>query len=78
MPPEPTATGLLPTEALVPDWPAPPGVRAMMSTRAGGVSLAPFDALNLRPVGLGDDAQDDPAAVTENQRRFAEIGRAHV
>jgi len=37
------------------------------STREGGVSAAPFDSLNLaRNVG------DDPAAVAENHRRFAE------
>ncbi len=57
--------------ALRPDWPAPPGVLALMSTRRGGVSLAPFDSLNLRPPALGGDAVDAPAAVFENQRRFA-------
>ncbi len=37
------------------------------STREGGVSVPPFDSLNLaRNVG------DDPAAVAENHRRFAE------
>ena len=49
---------------LVPEWNAP-GVGAVMTTRAGGISAAPFDSLNLR-VGLGDDA----AAVAENQRRL--------
>ncbi len=58
-------------DALRPDWPAPAGVRALMSTRAGGVSAAPFDSLNLRPPGLRGDALDAPAAVLENQRRFA-------
>lgn len=39
---------------LVPDWQAPRGVRAFVTTRAGGVSPAPFDSMNL---GLrsGDD-----------------------
>jgi YfiH family protein len=32
---------------IVPDWPAPPGVRAFVTTRAGGVSPAPYDSLNL-------------------------------
>lgn len=41
-------------------------VRAAMSTRAGGVSRAPFDALN-----LGRSVGDDPAAVTENRARVA-------
>lgn len=43
----------------------------MMSTRRGGVSGAPFDSLNLRPPGLPGSDQDLPAAVHENQRRFA-------
>ena len=51
---------------LVPDWDAP-GIGAVMTTRAGGVSAAPFDSLNLRD-GLGDD----PVAVAENQRRLRE------
>lgn len=66
MPAEPT----LP-DALRPAWAAPPNVVALMSTRAGGISAAPFDSLNLRPPALPGDAVDDPAAVRENQRRFA-------
>jgi YfiH family protein len=55
---------------LRPDWPAGAHVGALMSTRAGGVSAAPFDSLNLgRAVG------DEAAAVVENRRRFeAAIG----
>ena len=56
---------------LRPDWPAPPGIRALMSTRLGGVSQAPFGSLNLRPPVLGGEGVDEPAAVLENQRRFA-------
>jgi polyphenol oxidase len=55
----------LPSEWLVPDWPAPAGVRAAFTTRAGGVSVAPFDSLN-----LGDHVRDDPAAVAANRRRL--------
>jgi YfiH family protein len=45
-----------------------------MSTRAGGVSAAPFDSLNLSR-SVGDDAD----AVAENRRRWAEaIGRPPV
>lgn len=50
---------------IVPDWPAPAGVRAVSSTRAGGVSLAPYDALN-----LGLHVNDDPQAVAENRARL--------
>ena len=50
---------------LVPQWPAPEHVRAVFSTRAGGVSRPPFDSLNLgRPSG------DDMVAVDENRRRL--------
>lgn len=52
---------------LIPDWPAPAAVKACVTTRAGGVSLAPFDSLN-----LGDHVEDDPDAVAENRRRLTE------
>lgn len=52
---------------LLPDWPAPANVRACVTTRAGGVSLPPFDGLN-----LGDHVEDEPAAVAENRRRLSE------
>ena len=48
-----------------PDWPAPAGVHALVTTRAGGVSLPPFDSLN-----LGDHVGDDPAAVALNRQRL--------
>lgn len=51
---------------LVPDWPAPAGVGSAMSTRAGGVSVAPFDSLN-----FGRATGDDAASVAENRRRWA-------
>jgi len=65
----------MPLELLRPQWAAPAGVGAAMSTRRGGVSAAPFDSLNLRPPGLPGDALDAPEAVRENERRFtAAIG----
>jgi len=51
--------------ALIPDWPAPPGVLALCSTREGGVSLGPYASLN-----LGDHVGDVPAAVAENRARL--------
>ena len=48
---------------LVPDWPAPPGVHALCTTRAGGVSRAPYDQLN-----LGAHVGDDPQAVAANRQ----------
>jgi YfiH family protein len=49
-------------EWLKPDWPAPARVRAFMTTRAGGVSLAPWDSMN--PALHVDD---DPGAVAQNR-----------
>lgn len=70
--PPPAAGGLLLLpDAIRPQWGAPGGVTALMSTRLGGVSQAPFDSLNLRPAALGGADADAPAAVAENQRRFA-------
>ncbi len=44
------------------DWPAPPRVRALVTTRRGGVSRPPFDGLN-----LADHVGDAPAAVAMNR-----------
>lgn len=51
---------------LTPEWESPAGVLAACSLRAGGVSGAPYDGLN-----LGDHVGDAPEAVAENRRRFA-------
>ena len=48
---------------LVPDWPAPAGVRAVFTSRAGGVSAVPFDAMN-----LGSHVGDLPASVDANRQ----------
>ncbi|MEI6732489.1 MAG: peptidoglycan editing factor PgeF [Comamonadaceae bacterium] len=47
---------------LIPDWPAPAQVRAMCTTRVGGISKVPFDSLN-----LGDHVGDSQAAVAANR-----------
>jgi hypothetical protein len=52
-------------ELILPSWPAPANVRAAVTTRRGGVSLPPYDTLN-----LGDHVGDDPAAVAGNRRRL--------
>jgi len=54
---------------LVPDWPAPPAVRALVTTRRGGVSTPPYDEFNLA-MHVGDD----PGAVAANRVRL----RRHV
>ena len=52
-------------QILIPEWPAPPGVRAAFTLRSGGVSAPPFNSLNLG-THVGDEAQ----AVAENRRRL--------
>lgn len=52
---------------LVPEWPQIAGVQALFTTRAGGVSQAPFGSLN-----LGDHVRDDPAAVAANRHILTE------
>lgn len=52
---------------IVPDWPAPANVHAVMTTRAGGVSLPPYASFN-----PASHVGDDPIAVSENRRRLRE------
>jgi len=52
---------------ILPEWPLPKNVRACSSTRAGGVSLAPWDSLN-----LGAHVGDDPLHVQRNRQYLAE------
>jgi YfiH family protein len=49
-------------DCIVPDWPAPPNVRALITTRAGGVSAGPY--ANMNPA---DHVADDPLAVAQNR-----------
>ena len=51
------------SDFIVPDWPAPANVRAIVTTRNGGVSKGDFASLN-----LADHVGDDPLAVAENRR----------
>lgn len=65
--------GTIPASWLVPEWPSPPGVHALCTSREGGVSTAPWGSLN-----LGDHVGDDPQAVRTNRQRLQEIVRAHT
>ena len=47
---------------IIPDWPAPARVKAIQTTRQGGVSIAPYDSLN-----LGNHVGDNPLAVERNR-----------
>ncbi len=48
-----------------PDWPAPAHIHALCTTRAGGVSVTPYDSFN-----LGDHVGDAPEAVQANRQRL--------
>jgi len=50
---------------IVPDWPAPASVKALITTRSGGVSKGPYASLN-----LGLRTGDDPQAVAANRDRL--------
>lgn len=52
-------------ELMLPEWPAPAGVRAAFTLRAGGVSRPPFDTCN-----IAAHVGDDPQAVGENRARL--------
>ncbi|SOY91443.1 conserved hypothetical protein, COG1496 [Cupriavidus taiwanensis] len=58
---------------LVPDWPAPARVRALSTTRQGGVSQGPYGLAGGMPGGLnlGTHVGDDPADVARNRARLA-------
>lgn len=56
----------MPADWIVPDWPAPANVRAIFTTRAGGVSQGPQATFN-----LGYKADDDPDAVRTNRELLA-------
>lgn len=51
-----------PFDLLVPDWPAPANVRACVTTRTRGDSLAPFECFN-----LGDHVGDNGRQVQANR-----------
>lgn len=61
-------SGAMPGDWLLPDWPAPANILAVVTTRTGGVSEAGYGTLN-----LGAHVGDRPAAVAENRRRLCEV-----
>ncbi|WP_442919858.1 peptidoglycan editing factor PgeF [Methylobacillus sp.] len=52
-------------DLIIPDWPAPANVRALQTTRAGGISKPPYDSLN-----LGMHVGDAPLDVAANRQRL--------
>ena len=53
---------------ITPEWPAPANVRALQTTRNGGVSVAPYASLN-----LGSHVGDNPLAVSRNRMLLAPL-----
>jgi hypothetical protein len=51
-----------------PEWPAPANVRALQTTRNGGVSVAPYASFN-----LGSHVGDNPLAVSRNRMLLAPL-----
>jgi polyphenol oxidase len=51
-----------PEDWIVPDWPVPARVRALITTRNGGGSSGPYASMN-----LGQRVNDDPAVVDANR-----------
>jgi len=58
----------LPADWIVPDWPVPERVRALITTRSGGASRGPYASFNLGE-RVGDDAQS-VASNRETLRRL--------
>lgn len=58
---------------LIPDWPASANVRAVFTTRSGGVSAVPWNNLN-----LGDHVGDDAVSVNANRAVLQQACGAHA
>lgn len=56
------------TDWIVPDWPAPLAVRAVTTTRSGGVSRGPYHSMN-----PADHVGDDPQSVRVNRERLQSL-----
>ncbi len=64
----------MPSDWITPDWDVDARVGALMTTRSGGASTAPWDTLN-----LGKSRGDDADAVATNRARVAQAsGAIHV
>lgn len=56
------------THAILPQWPAIAGVRALFTLRSGGASRAPYESFN-----LGGHVGDDPGAVRRNRQQLQQV-----
>ena len=62
-----TDSPLLNGDGIIPDWPTPAGVKAFISTRAGGFSPSPYASNN-----FGLHVGDDPLLVEKNRVQLCE------
>ena len=53
---------------IIPNWPAPANVKALQTTRNGGVSAAPYNSLN-----LGEHVKDNPLHVAQNRQLLSQF-----
>jgi hypothetical protein len=70
-----SSTATLPPDWIVPDWPAPVGVRAVMTTRSGGLSPPPWGAAPGVGGGmnLGVNSGDTLSTVQSNRARLCAL-----
>ena len=55
------------SDLIMPNWPAPANVKALQTTRVGGISLAPYNSLN-----LGSHVKDNPMHVAQNRQMLSD------
>lgn len=53
---------------IIPNWPAPANVKAMQTTRNGGISATPYNSLN-----LGNHVNDNPMHVAHNRQSLSQF-----
>jgi polyphenol oxidase len=54
-------------DLIIPNWPAPTNVKALQTTRIGGISLAPYDSLN-----FGSHVNDNRIHVAQNRQLLSD------
>ena len=53
---------------IIPNWPAPANVKALQTTRNGGISAAPYNSLN-----LGEHVKDNPLHAAQNRQLLSQF-----
>ena len=56
------------TKFITPNWPAPANVKALQTTRNGGISVAPYNSFN-----LGSHVRDNPNHVAQNRQSLSQF-----